>query len=150
MTKGFTANIGSLRGRVYNFFHAHTTRLSYFFDHFINVLIVGTALTFIVGTVNAITDPRFRFGMDILELVSVAIFSVEYICRVYSAGEDPKYSGPGGTLKYMCTFLAVVDLLTVAPYWIQVGITREFVTQQIGVDSNVVEHSQVLAPATFA
>jgi hypothetical protein len=68
MTKGFTANIGSLRGRVYNFFHAHTTRLSYFFDHFINVLIVGTALTFIVGTVNAITDPRFRFGMDIVEL----------------------------------------------------------------------------------
>ena len=127
-TLGFIANNASPRGRWYNFLHAQTTNGAQLFDHFINILIVGTALTFMIGTVASVSDPKIQVGMDVFELLSVIIFTGEYILRVYSASQDPKYSGPGGTIKYMCTFLAVVDLLTVAPYWIHAGITGEFVT----------------------
>ena len=128
ITPGFMAHNNSPRGRCYNFLHAQSTNGARYFDGLINVLIVGTALTFMIGSVASLSDPKIQIGMDVFELISVIVFTGEYALRVYSASEDPKYSGPGGTIKYMCTFLAVVDLLTVAPYWICVVVTGNWVT----------------------
>jgi len=134
ITDGYSADNGSFRGRCYNFFHAHTTNSAKAFDNFINALVLGTAITFMIGTVAAISATQVRMSMDIFEFLSVMVFTVEYTLRVYSAAEDPKYNGAGGQFKYMCTFLAIVDLLTVAPYWLQVGFTGQFV--EIDADSS--------------
>jgi voltage-gated potassium channel len=66
--------------------------------------------------------------LDSLELVSVTIFTVEFGMRVYSAKEDPKYNQAGGRLRYMTTFLALVDLLSVLPYWLEVCWTGKVIT----------------------
>ncbi|NDB68464.1 MAG: hypothetical protein EB015_10775, partial [Methylocystaceae bacterium] len=55
----------------------------------------------------------------IFDTFSVAVFSLEYILRVYSCVENPEYEDPvSGRLKYMATPSAIIDLLAVLPFYL--------------------------------
>jgi hypothetical protein len=127
VTVGFVANDATDVGRWYNFLHAQTLPGAVAFDYFINILVVATALTFMLDTVYGVSG-RIHVVLDIFELLSVSIFTVEYCLRVYSAKEDPKYNQAGGRLRYMATFLAMVDLLSFLPYWLEVFWTGKVIT----------------------
>jgi len=122
MTVGFQADETTLRGRLYNLLHAQTVPGARALDHFINILIVSTALAFMLDTVKTLSGSTHAF-LDSFELLSVLVFTAEYAVRLYSVKEDPKYNGTGGRIKYMMTFLAVADLLSFLPYWIQMVAT---------------------------
>ncbi|MBW1903690.1 MAG: ion transporter [Deltaproteobacteria bacterium] len=56
---------------------------------------------------------------DDFELFSVLVFAVEYVLRVWSSAEDPRYSRPIlGRLRFMVTPLALVDLIAIVPAFI--------------------------------
>jgi voltage-gated potassium channel len=59
--------------------------------------------------------PMWRVGIDYLNIAIVSIFAVEYLARLWVAGEDPKYRGIGGRLKYMATPYAIADLIAFLP-----------------------------------
>lgn len=64
---------------------------------------------------------RFAAEFAVFEVVSVIIFSVEYILRVWSAPSHPgaRFNGPiGGRLRYMLTPMALVDLLVILPFYL--------------------------------
>lgn len=64
----------------------------------------------------AYEDAFFAF-----EAFSVAVFTVEYVCRVWSAPEHPgiKYGHPlWGRLRYMLTPMAVLDLIVIVPFYV--------------------------------
>lgn len=122
VTQGFSAVNTTFRGRMYNLLHAQIVPGALALDSFINVLIVSTAISFMIDTV-ADLNGTTRIFLDSFELVSVTIFTIEYVFRVYAAKEDPKYNGPAGQVKYMCTFLPLVDLLSFLPYWIEAVVT---------------------------
>uniref|UniRef100_A0A7S1VPC1 Ion transport domain-containing protein n=1 Tax=Grammatophora oceanica TaxID=210454 RepID=A0A7S1VPC1_9STRA len=128
ITEGFVADASTTAGSIYNFMFARTTQAAEYFDDFINFLVVGAALTFMLDTVSEIESGAAHVAFDIFELFAVTIFTVEYILRIYSIKQDPKYAGLGGRVKFMWTFLMIVDLLTVAPFWIEIGITGQVVT----------------------
>ena len=56
------------------------------------------------------------------EVFSVAIFSLEYIARVWSVIDNPwkpDHAHPiSGRIKYMFTWMALIDLLAIAPFYI--------------------------------
>jgi voltage-gated potassium channel len=52
-----------------------------------------------------------------VELALALAFSLEYLLRLYAAGEDPAYRGIAGRLRYMVTPLALVDLLATVPLY---------------------------------
>ena len=57
----------------------------------------------------------------LFELFSVAIFSVEYIARLWVSVDQERYAGlPGwqARLKYVFTPMALVDLLAIAPFYL--------------------------------
>ena len=127
-TEGFVTQGITTREKVYNFLHAMTSYGSITFDHFINVLVVVTALTFMIDTLNG-TSPSTHVALDSVELVAVIIFTLEYIARVYSIKEDPKYKDQvGGRFWYMLTFLAVVDFMSVFPFWCEKIATGQLIT----------------------
>ena len=69
-------------------------------------------------TVDSIYIGR-ELDFRIFEIFSVAAFSLEYILRVWSAPEDPRYARPiVGRLRFMVTPLALVDLLAVLPLYL--------------------------------
>mmetsp|Transcript_19398 Transcript_19398/g.29540 ORF Transcript_19398/g.29540 Transcript_19398/m.29540 type:complete len:1247 (-) Transcript_19398:127-3867(-) len=127
LTLGFLATETTVRGRWFNFLHARSSSGSVLFDIFINILILGTVLSFMVDTISNLPGGVYML-LDIFEFLAVIVFTAEYLSRLWSSKEDPKYAGRFGYLKYMMTFQSIVDLLTVIPYWLEVAFTGRIVT----------------------
>ena len=78
-------------------------------------LVTLNVLAVIVETVKGVYT---TFGAALLwfELASVLVFSVEYLLRVWSCVEAPRYAGAiVGRLRFMLSPMALVDLLAVLP-----------------------------------
>lgn len=63
------------------------------------------------------------------EVFSVAIFSIEYIARVWSVIDDPwkpDITHPiSGRVKYMFSWMAVIDLIAIAPFYLSFFIAAD-------------------------
>ncbi|MBX9666895.1 MAG: ion transporter [Candidatus Obscuribacterales bacterium] len=59
-----------------------------------------------------------RHIFRILDCVVGAFFAVEYVLRVWSAGQRTTYKGIVGKLKYMITPYALIDLLVIVPFFV--------------------------------
>lgn len=121
MTPNYIASSITFRGRVYNLIHIETnvSNLGLWIDYFINFLIIITSIAFMIETTSITTKSLYiSHFFDIFEFIAVLIFTIEYIFRLYSCIEDPKYNN-GNYIQYMITFLALVDLCSFVPYWVQ-------------------------------
>jgi Ion transport protein len=144
VTQGFCAVNTTFRGRMYNLLHAQTAEGAFALEVFINMLIVATAFSFMLDTVSELPAAMHVF-FDSFELVSVSVFTIEYGFRVYSATEDPKYNGTAGRVKYMCTFLALIDLLSFLPYWIEAVVTGgKVISSTTSTGSDIVKSLRLL------
>jgi voltage-gated potassium channel len=67
------------------------------------------------------TDPTYslRYGriFDFFAIIAILVFTIEYILRLWSAVEDPRYHVfLGGRLRYAFTPLALIDFFSIAPF----------------------------------
>jgi voltage-gated potassium channel len=86
-----------------------------FVNAFIITLIVLNVIAVMLETVKPLHDKYERF-FHYFDLVSVGIFTVEYVLRVWSCTHDPRYKGSiKGRIKYMLTPGALIDLLAFLP-----------------------------------
>lgn len=60
----------------------------------------------------------WKLGFDIAEIAISAFFAVEYLARLWVAGEDPRYRGLIGRLRFMLTPTAIIDLLALSPMFL--------------------------------
>ncbi|HYM92501.1 MAG TPA: ion transporter [Chitinophagaceae bacterium] len=89
---------------------------------FIIILIILNVTAVMLETVPAIDTPLKKFFND-FDLVSVIIFTIEYILRVWSSNHDPKYKHSiHGRLRYMVSPAALIDLLAILPFYIHVFV----------------------------
>jgi voltage-gated potassium channel len=93
-------------------------RLGRFADWFILLLIAANVLAVMLETVEPLYV-RFADLFDWFETVSVAIFTVEYVARLWTVVEDERYARPVvGRLRYAVTFFMVIDLLAILPFYL--------------------------------
>jgi voltage-gated potassium channel len=86
---------------------------------FIITLIVLNVIAVMMETVHPLYDDHKKL-FDTFDLVSVIIFTVEYVLRVWSCTHDKRYKGSiKGRLKYIFTFGALIDLVAFLPYYLQ-------------------------------
>ena len=97
------------------------------FDIFIVTLIGLNVIALILESVKNI-QAFAPWLFSVFEFVSVIIFSLEYIARVWSSVEIPIYQKPvSGRLRFMVTPLALVDLLAILPFYLPfTGIDLRF------------------------
>jgi len=70
-------------------------------------------------TVPAIYEPHKEF-FHYFDFVSVIIFTVEYVLRVWSSNHEPRYEHSlKGRLKYIFSFGAIIDLIAILPFYLQ-------------------------------
>lgn len=87
---------------------------------FIIVLIILNVVAVMLETVPSLHDEEYekRF-FHYFDLISVIIFTIEYILRVWSCNHDPKYKHSfHGRLKYMLSPAALIDLAAILPFYI--------------------------------
>ena len=84
---------------------------------FFSVLIAVNVAAAVLETDPTYFQEYFPF-FTTLTVISVGIFSIEYILRLWVAVENPRYSGSGwGRLRYAFSPLAIIDLVTLVPFY---------------------------------
>lgn len=85
------------------------------------LLVVTIVLNIIAIVLDSIPSVHEKYASLFrwFELFSICFFSIEYIARVYSIVENPKFSDPvRGRLRYMRTPMAIVDFLSILPFYL--------------------------------
>ncbi len=91
--------------------------LSHLVNFVIILTIILTVISIILESVPELEknfSPTFYF----IEYVSLVVFGIEYICRVWSAPDSKNYMGQRpykARLKYIITPMAIIDLLAIVP-----------------------------------
>ncbi|HBG25607.1 MAG TPA: potassium channel protein [Phycisphaerales bacterium] len=118
-----------LRKRIYEILEPAkpNDNLSRNFDIFIISLIGLNVAALILESVESI----YRIAPKIFssfEYVSIIIFSIEYILRIWSCVENPAYrKAISGRLRFSVSFLALIDLFAILPFYLPfVGIDLRF------------------------
>lgn len=91
-----------------------------YFDWFILVLILLNAAAVILETVESI-EQEYGVYFFWFEVFSVAVFTIEYVIRIWASSSQEKYAKPfWGRVKYMLTPLALIDLLAILPFYLAI------------------------------
>ena len=119
----------SFQRRVYDWLTPHEGGpAGRYVDWFILLLIAANVLAVMLETVPD-WGTRFAGVFHAFELVSVAIFSVEYVGRLWTAPLDPKYRQDRavvGRLRFAARPLLVIDLLAILPFYlVALGVTLD-------------------------
>lgn len=84
--------------------------------------IVLAFICFSVGVVILETErPLYWANYSTFVVIDYTIgvlFTIEYLARLWSSGEDPRYKGALGRLRYMATPAALIDLLVIIPFFL--------------------------------
>lgn len=71
----------------------------------------------------------FPRGFSFLEGAFAVVFLLEYLMRLYAVGENPRYAGWRGRLRYAFSFWAIIDLLAFLPYFLTLGSHNAFLVR---------------------
>jgi voltage-gated potassium channel len=82
------------------------------FDLIIQFLIVISLVSFSIETIPGLSVTITQI-LKIIEIVTISLFSFEYLCRVYVTDEK---------LKFIFSFYGIIDLLAILPFYIARGI----------------------------
>ncbi|MCA9816119.1 MAG: ion transporter [Candidatus Obscuribacterales bacterium] len=87
----------------------------------INKIVLGF-ICFSVGVVILETERPLYWAnyttFVIIDYTIGVLFTIEYLARLWSSGEDPRYKGAFGKLRYMVTPAALIDLLVIIPFFL--------------------------------
>lgn len=100
----------------------HTPEIETKTEYYVRLSIAAMIVLSIVAVMLETVEPIYVEYQDLFyyfELSTIIVFSIEYLLRVWSSVEDPRYSHPFfGRLRYMTSFMALVDLLSTLPFYI--------------------------------
>lgn len=92
-------------------------------DRVLLTIVLLNAAVVVLDSVQLL-DRQYHALFTGIELASLYFFTLEYVARVWSCVEDPRYQRPWvGRLRYMLTPLALIDLLAVLPFFVK-GLNR--------------------------
>lgn len=98
--------------RIKNIIENNDTPHGRIFDLFIQLLIVASFITFSVETLPNL-DQGTRDGLRLFEVISISVFTCEYLLRVIVS--DRK-------LNFVFSFFGLIDLLAILPFYLSTGL----------------------------
>ncbi|MEL7393273.1 MAG: ion transporter [Pseudomonadota bacterium] len=93
--------------------------------------------------------PVWRAWIDHLNIAIVVVFAIEYIVRLWVAGEDSRYRGFAGRLRYMATPYAITDLIAFLPELLWIIFTPAGVGDDVLIVLRVLRLARLVKLARF-
>ncbi len=81
------------------------------------VIIIASIIIVTLSTEPTIYEP-WKNQIIVADMAIGVLFAIEYIMRLWVAGEDPEYKGFVGRIKYAFTLRALLDLIAVLPFFL--------------------------------
>lgn len=101
-----------IKTNIKNIIENQDTKLSQGFDYFIQAAIIVSIVSFSIETLPNINS-SLGYILTIIEIVTVFIFTVEYLMRIWVA--DRK-------MRYIFSFYGVIDLIAIAPFYLSMTL----------------------------
>ena len=111
----------SFRYKIYALVNETPTsgELHHIFDLTIVIWVILSVLSVILESVHSI-NYYLHSEFVILDIMAVAVFSTEYLMRLYSCPEDPRYKAwLTGRLKNATNPTSIIDLLAILPFYLE-------------------------------
>ncbi len=110
--------------RAYEIFEGTTSDVfSRSFQIFMVALISVNVLVVIIETEDVVAE-QFKHFFYPFEVISVTIFTIEYIGRILVCSSDPKYQGKKlARVRFILTPMMLVDLLAILPFFLPFFVT---------------------------
>ena len=86
----------------------------------ISLLVVMCVISAILET-EPLLSGAYAHSFEALNTIFLVVFTIEYLARIWAMSEREEYKGWIGRLRYALTFPALIDLLTVLPFWFGTG-----------------------------
>lgn len=106
----------NIKNRTREILEVTETPLSIRFDKLMIVIIFFSIVTYTIGTISEISVEMKEF-IYYLDNLFIAVFTIEYIIRIYIA--ENKF-------RYIFSFYGLVDLLSILPFYLGLMIDGEF------------------------
>ncbi|RUO66022.1 voltage-gated potassium channel [Pseudidiomarina planktonica] len=100
-------------------------RPGYWLNAFLMLLILLNVAAVIIESITPIYNEYTNWFLN-FEFFSVMVFSLEYVLRIWSAPELPKYhqhSAFSARWRYAISPMALIDLLAIAPFYLSLFIS---------------------------
>ncbi len=100
--------------------------LHHMFDTFIVIWVIISVLAVILESVHSI---HYLLNLEflILDAIAVSVFTIEYCLRLYCCVEEPGYQKAlAGRLKLAKSTSSIIDLLAIAPFFLEVFLHHLF------------------------
>lgn len=115
----------SLKNKLYQVFIKSESKniKSNIIPNFITLLIVINVFAVMLESVTSIHGPNKKL-FYYFEVFSVIIFTIEYLIRIWTADiQYPKLSGIKAKLKFIFSFMGLIDLLAILPFYLPMLIS---------------------------
>ena len=94
------------------------SKINLLFDYFIIVLIIFNVVAIALDTLTGLPT-EFQKFLKIFEIVSIVIFTIEYLMRLYVSDiTHPAKNRISSALKFMASPFGIIDLLAILPFYI--------------------------------
>jgi len=104
---------------------SHGKKLNRIFDYFIMSLIVLSVVAIILESVSEINQ-KYESILSLFDLVSVIIFTVEYLMRLYVSDlTHPSSNRVKSIFKFMFSAYGLIDLLAILPFYLPMLIKMD-------------------------
>ena len=94
-------------------------------DYFLIALISGSVIAVILESIPSL-EAKYGQAFSLFEVITVSVFSVEYLLRVWSSVEQDSAAGKShlqSRLRYMVSFHAIIDIIAILPsYFLAFGL----------------------------
>jgi len=92
-------------------------------EHWIGLLIVANLFALVFEHLPAVYEP-YQVWFHFFDIVSVIVFSIEYVLRFYLAPEDDEFKKSRfARAKYVSSPFAIIDLVAILPFFLQAFIS---------------------------
>jgi len=100
------------------------------FNLFIVILVLLSFLALALETEPTMGDGWMR-AIDVFNVAIIIIFALEYLLRLWVAGENPEYRGVRGRVRYVCSGYALADLVAFLPELLWILLAPDDASAQI-------------------